>query len=142
MSRSGYCDDGDGGQWQFIRWRGMVASAARGKRGQAFFKDMLAALDEMPIKRLIAEELVHEGEVCALGALAQRRGIDVTDIDPENSLVVAGAFNIAEPLAQETVFMNDEAGSYKETPEDRFARVRAWVARQIKDAPTTTGAAA
>jgi hypothetical protein len=61
MSRSGYteeCED----NWQTIRWRGAVKSAIRGKRGQAFLREMLAALDAMPEKRLIAGDLVFKGE--------------------------------------------------------------------------------
>ena len=46
MSRSGYGDDI--GQWDLIRWRGAVQSAMCGKRGQAFLKEMLAALDALP----------------------------------------------------------------------------------------------
>jgi len=34
MSRSGYVDNGDIEQWDLIRWRGAVASAIRGKRGE------------------------------------------------------------------------------------------------------------
>lgn len=45
MSRSGYCDDGDYGQWEMIMWRGAVTSAFRGKRGQAFLKEMLDSRD-------------------------------------------------------------------------------------------------
>jgi hypothetical protein len=37
MSRSGYSDDyGDDEPWQLIMWRGAVASAFRGRRGQPF----------------------------------------------------------------------------------------------------------
>lgn len=144
MSRSGYTDDCDGDNWQHICWRGMVASATRGRRGQAFFKDMLAALDAMPVKRLVANELEspdivpcsHWGmfetrSVCAIGAVGQARGIDMKKIDPEDYGRVSSVFNIAEPLAQEIVYINDEWGGYRETPEDRFIRMRKWVAAQI-----------
>ena len=70
MSRSGYSDECDG--WDLIRWRGAVASAIRGQRGQAFLREMLSALDAMPEKRLISEELERDGEVCAMGAVGQR----------------------------------------------------------------------
>lgn len=56
MSRSGYTEDCDG--WDLIRWRGAVASAIRGKRGQAFLREALAALDAMPEKQLISHDLV------------------------------------------------------------------------------------
>lgn len=130
MSRSNYTDDLD--HLQLGRWRGRVMSAIRGKRGRALLTDLLAALDEMPEKRLIAHELLREdGEVCALGAVGKRRGVDMTNLDPDEPDDVAAAFDIAEPLAREIVYENDEAGSYKETPEQRWTRVRAWVAEQL-----------
>lgn len=137
MSRSGYSEDYDD-NWSLIKWRGVVASATRGKRGQAFFKDLLAALDAMPSKHLIANDLIREDStgfenVCAIGALGKARGVDMTPLDPEDPDTVAGVFDIATPLAKEVVWMNDEAGSYRETPEARWARIRAWVASQIKE---------
>lgn len=134
MSRSGYSDDGCG--WSTICWRGAVASASRGYRGQAFFKALLAALDELPVKRLIADNLVQDGEFCLLGVLGSQRGIDIEQIDPEDSDTVANQFNIAPALAKEVVWINDEAGHYNETPEDRFIRARAWVAAQILEEDT------
>lgn len=131
MSRSNYSDDID--QWALIRWRGAVNSATVGKRGQQFFRDLLAALDALPEKKLIANELVENssGCVCALGALGKVRGIPMENIDPEDSDTVADAFGIADALAREVVYMNDEYGPWDETPEHRFARVRKWVERQL-----------
>lgn len=130
MSRSGYSDDCDG--WALIRWRGVVASAIRGKRGQAFLTEMLAAMDALPEKQLVAWELEAHGQVCAIGSVGLARGVDMSKLDPEDSATVAGAFGIAEPLAQEIVWMNDEAGPWKETPEQRFARMRQWIASNIR----------
>ncbi len=141
MSRSGYVDDID--NWQQIKWRGQVASAIRGKRGQKLLTDLLAALDAMPEKSLIAHELeTKDGEVCALGALAKVRGIDMQKLDPEEPEEVATAFGIAPQLAREIVYMNDEYfdGAWNDstkryddiTPEERWKRMRAWVAAQIK----------
>lgn len=133
MSRSGYCDDIDD-QWAHIRWRGMVASSIRGKRGQSFLKDLLKALDEMPEKRLLAEVLQSDGGVCALGCVGKKRGIDMTNLDTdddETTELVASQLDIADCLAREIVFENDEGG-WNETPEQRFERVRKWVASQIK----------
>lgn len=142
MSRSGYCDDMDD-QWAHIRWRGVVASSIRGRRGQAFLTEMLATLDAMPVKRLIANELAvpikcrcswcqsQGAAVCAIGAVGRSRGVDMDKLDPEDPYGVAGVFGIATPLAQEIVYMNDE-GWYGQTPEQRFDRMRAWVASLIK----------
>lgn len=68
MSRSGYCDDYDCDPLPLGRWRGQVASAIRGKRGQAFLRELVAALDAMPEKRLIANDLEQAGNVCAIAA--------------------------------------------------------------------------
>lgn len=146
MSRSGYSDDGDFDTWSHIRWRGVVASAIRGRRGQLFLLEMLAALDALPMKRLVADDLerveripcshwgLHEAEsVCAIGAVGRMRGFDMSEIDPEDPDTVAGKFGIARPLAQEIVYVNDEKGYHRETPEDRFERVRKWVVSQIRD---------
>lgn len=137
MSRSGYCDDWDGDDWQTIMAMGAVASAMRGKRGQRFFRDLVAALDAMPAKRLIPDVLVREDStglenVCALGALGKARGVDLKPLDPENPHQVAAAFDISPTLAREVVYENDEGAWGRETPEQRWARVRAWAASKIK----------
>lgn len=132
MSRSNYtCDGGD---QELYLWRGAVLSATRGKRGQQFFRDLVAALDAMPEKKLIAWKLRDtDGAVCAMGALATARAIDVSAIDPEEPEEVAQTFGIAPALAQETAYINDEGGSSDETEERRWIRVRAWAMRQIRD---------
>lgn len=150
MSRSGYCDDIDD-QWALIRWRGAVASSIRGKRGQAFLREMLAAMDALPEKKLIANDLERaDGAVCAIGSVGHARGVDMSRLDPEDYSTVAGAFGIAEPLAQEIVFMNDEAWHwacddkgylkkneagehYRITPEERFEKMRAWIVSKIRE---------
>ena len=131
MSRSGYSDDLD--QWRLIMYRGQVASAIRGARGQAFLRELLAALDAMPEKKLIAHEWVTpNGEVCALGCLAVAKGIDASTVDAEEPDEVASAFNIASQLAAEVAFQNDEGAYYMETPDHRWMRMREWVASQIR----------
>ena len=158
MSRSGYIDDCYD-PLELGRWRGRVASAIRGKRGQQLLRDALAALDAMPDKRLVknflifdgygdpysdavivgADELADsfgnpmpQGGVCLLGAVGRHRNIDMSNLDPEDSESVAGAFDIADPLAREIVFMNDEAGLFRESPEARWQRMRDWVVAHIK----------
>ena len=129
MSRSGYSDDCDG--WDLIRWRGAVTSAIRGKRGQALLVELRDAMDAMPVKELIAHELIAEGGFCSLGVVGQARGIPLKEIHPEDIATVARLFDIAKPLAKEIVFMNDEAW-YDETPQKRWARMRQWVEQNIK----------
>lgn len=130
MSRSGYTEDMDD-MWSFIMWRGAVKSAIRGKRGQKFLKEMLASLDAIPEKKLIAHELESQGAVCAIGAVGVQRGIDMTNLDPEDPDGVANAFGISSALAKEIVYENDEA-IWKMTPEKRFEHMREWVVANIR----------
>lgn len=146
MSRSGYSDDLD--QWPLIRWRGQVASAIRGKRGQAFLRELLAALDAMPEKRLIADDLVRpDGSVCALGCIGKARWIALPEIDHDEVEYgdpeyienlrhrLAADLGIAHQLVAEIEFENDEGTCYPETPERRWQRMRDWVAKHIVAAP-------
>lgn len=135
MSRAGYSDDLE--TWSLIQWRGAVASAINGFRGQCFLQEMRRALDALPEKRLISEELVDQyddGAVCALGALGKARGIDMAGIDPEDREIIASKFGIAPAMAAEIVYENDEGGGYwsKETPEQRYSRMRKWIEEKIR----------
>lgn len=112
MSRSGYTDDIDD-NWAHIMWRGRVASSIRGKRGQAMLRDLLAALDAMPDKRLYPNNFATaDGEFCTLGVLGAARGTKMDDLgDAEDGCderLVAERFGVAAPLVQEIMWMNDE----------------------------------
>ncbi|SDS19438.1 hypothetical protein SAMN05216421_1076 [Halopseudomonas xinjiangensis] len=139
MSRSGYCDDSGG--WDLIRWRGAVNSAIRGKRGQQFLRELLEQMDAMESKRLVEGALEADGEFCTLGVVAAGRGLKAND--PEDAEEAANLLGIANALAREIVYENDECGMYRrnpttgsyeqETPEQRWVRMRAWVAKQIAE---------
>lgn len=132
MSRSGYRDDCDG--WYHVRWRGAVASSIRGKRGQQFLRDLVEALDAMPVKRLARNVFEQDGEVCTIAALGKRRGIDMSNWDAEytDNDAIAEAFGVARPLVLEIEDENDNAGPWKgESPEERWVRMRGWVASLI-----------
>lgn len=153
MSRSGYSDDyGWDDHLALGRWRGAVASALRGARGQAFLREMADALDAMSEKRLLAEVIVCPNGVCAMGAVAARRGIgpdrfyDEENVPPEqigqpigdaidirDREAVAKLLGIAPALSAEIAYVNDEGTWKEETPEERWTRVRAWVAKKIKE---------
>ena len=120
MSRSGYSDGCDG--WELIRWRGAVKSAMSGRRGKAFLQELLAALDALPEKRLIAGAMEDGHGVCALGCVGRQRGLDMTNLDPYERDDVGSALGIAGAMAAEIMYWNDEM--YARTPEDRYALVR------------------
>lgn len=137
MSRSGYSDDfGDDDPLALGRYRAQVNSAIRGKRGQALLRELLVALDAMPDKRLVAGELEADGQFCALGVVGQARGLSLTAIDTYDVEALGAKFNIAEQLAREIMWVNDDHVSDTRWVEveicgplqrwkDRFASVRA-----------------
>ncbi len=129
MSRSGY-----DGPCEFLElYRANVDRAIAGQRGQALLKDMAAALDAMPEKRLIANELVTaDGEVCAIGSVLKARGVDVSNVDAEDPKTVGALVGVAWCMAAEIAYVNDEACFRVETPEQRWQRVRKWVADNLK----------
>lgn len=109
MSRSGYDEDyGDDDPLALGRYRAQVASAIRGKRGQALLRELLAALDAMPDKRLVAGDLEADGQFCALGVVGKARGLNLASIDTYDVESLGSKFNIAEQLAREIMWVNDE----------------------------------
>jgi hypothetical protein len=128
MSRSGYSDDCG----TVNLWRGAVDRAIAGKRGQAFLREMALALDNLPVKELIADEVVRDdAHVCAIGSVALARRLDISGIDIYDGDDVAARFGIARALACEIAYENDECGSYQETSSERWSRMRAWVDKHL-----------
>lgn len=145
MSRSGYVDDMDDAL-ALGRWRAQVKSAIRGKRGQAFLRELAAAMDAMPEKALIKDELIdQDGRCCTIGVVCKIRGVDVSRIDYEEPEEVGAAVGIARQMAAEIEYENDECDTrferdandprqwnrIEETPEERWQRMRKWVESQI-----------
>ena len=131
MSRSGYSDDWDVDNWAMIRYRGAVMSAVRGKYGQAFLRELIKALDALPEPKLVAGDLQREdGSVCALGAVGKARSLDMSELDPEDIESVADQFGIADALAKEIVYMNDE--QHYSSAYHRFERMRRWAIANLK----------
>jgi hypothetical protein len=136
MSRSGYSDDCE----NLGLWRAAVTRAIRGNRGQAFLREMAAAMDSMPVKELIAERLVDDvGRACAIGTVCQARGLDTSNVDYDDPHSVAKAVGIAMAMAAEIEYVNDECAPYHwqdktepETPAGRWQRVRKWVSENIQ----------
>ena len=144
MSRSGYSDDCYG--WELVRWRGAVASAICGKRGQALLKELETALVSLPEKKLIQHEFANPetGQVCALGAVALKRrlaeGVSLPDAlkdveakypEGEEAEVIAEEMNVANALVKEITSVNDDEFYGRSTPEERYKRVLNWVREQI-----------
>jgi len=137
MSRSGYTDDCDGKGYGI--YRGRVASAIRGKRGQRLLRCLAEAMDAMPRKRLIAGEFVTEdGEACALGSLALHRSIpDADDIDSEDHELLSEIFDVSKYLIREIENENDECVPRPPDVMERWKRMRDWVSSKITDRKET-----
>lgn len=110
MSRSGYTDYCD--PLALGRWRQAVNRALHGKRGQTLLRDLAEALDAMDDKRLYPGSFATaDGEFCALGVLAAKRGTQVDDLgDADNCdpAEVGKRFGIARAMAAEIMYLNDE----------------------------------
>lgn len=126
MSRSGYSEDCE----HLQLWRNNVERTIASKRGQVFIKDLIIALDAMPVKELIRHDLERNGEVCAIGALGIKRSVDMKSLDPEDPEQVGKAFGISSMLAQEIVYVNDE-WRREQSPEERWTRMRRWASEQL-----------
>ena len=125
MSRSDYSYEND--PWEVIRWRGAVKSAIRGKRGQAFLRELIASLEGLPTKKLIANDLERDGLVCALGSVGRARGINMTGISPYDDKRLAEVFGIASAMIREIEFENDEGGPFpRMANEQRYEFILAW----------------
>lgn len=129
-------------------------------------RELVQALDALPAKRLAAGSLVTaDGEVCTLGALGRARGMDLAPLDPEDREAVAKAFGVAEALAAEIMYLNDEEGPQEQTAFNfrvcgpmrpweshtqlryrwneqagaaRWSQMRAWAVANLKTAHTAT----
>jgi len=134
MCRHGYSEEYE--QPGYGMYRGRVASAIRGKRGQRLLRELLAALDAMPYKRLIKDAFVLNGYACALGVVALSRGIpDPEKIDSEDHDYLAKLFDIAPCLVREIQYENDEP-VWSSDPIDalveRWEVMREWVSENIR----------
>lgn len=161
MSRSGlYEYDGDD-PLTYGRWRAQVKSAINGKRGQAFLTDLLAALDALPEKRLIAGDLVfdgspefpfpaqHEDVIVGGDELVTGRGerVRVGEVCALGALGLSRGLDmrkfhqgdpefIADALdvahqLASEVIWENDENCGTLTPEQRFTHMRAWVASKI-----------
>ena len=127
MNRSGYTDDCD--EDEADEWECKLNDAMASPEGQAFLRELAAALDALPDKWLIEEQLVdEEGDCCAIGAVCKARGIDTAGMDNDLGCV-AERLGVPLPLACEIVNENDDC---RETPDVRWHRMRKWIERKIK----------
>ena len=128
------------------RYEAAKRSTLRGKRGQAFLRELIAALDALPKPELSEGALGDRrtGCVCALGAVALAQGDSFDDLakddgswGPEDA---AEWYGISPTLANEIISANDEwrDGNDAKTRQSRWRVVRAWAVRHLIEPPHAT----
>lgn len=141
MSRSGFYEMDDWDRDSMLamgRYRARINSAKRGRRGQAFLKSALAALDRMEDKRLAGGTfgVGQDGCMCLMSSIATETGRASVftgrdaDWDGEGMCyALADAFNVAPVLVQDLVWDNDE--NAPRDPAKRWGWMRAKIASAI-----------
>src|SRR3990167_8382977 len=158
MSRfTEYDDWDDNAQWAYIRWQGRCASVMRGRPAQRYFRELIEALDVMPVKRLIASDLCRvefnpddseRFEVCAVGQMIVHRRVaagedreavlrSMATLEGEGSDETArqaqAHLGMTYTLGWLIAEANDETFSESSTtPEQRWERMRAWATEHIR----------
>lgn len=151
MSRFDFDGDGEEYPGEYALFEANIDRALAGKRGQAILREMKAALEALPHKRLCQGRLADDGEVCVLGALCVKRLRDTgltfeeavekaereyAEMDAQALADTAGSrMKLGFHLAWKTMYANDELGeNYKSktTPEKRFENVMNWINSNLK----------
>ena len=70
-----------------------LRSQLRSKKGQAFLREILGALDALPEKKLIGDAIAKDGCTCGLGALAVQRRVAAGE-DRDAVLAELAAINV------------------------------------------------
>lgn len=108
------------------------------KQSQQFLQEMLRAFDRLPGKRLIASKYQDaQGDVCALGALASFRGLDLATVNANCcSECPSTLFNISHELTRLIVAENDYPSSKNIdiSPENRFKHMKKWIRKRLVEA--------
>lgn len=165
MSRSGYSEDYEPSNTaDWLRCCAYNANTKRhlaGRRGQAFLWELYQALTDLPSRELVPDTMADEhGGVCALGAVAARRGTPFLPDDPPDeedcgddwsfAEGIAARLGIKDMMAREVMEANDEDRSIEvpgpaadrysrlyraETDHERWARMRRWIVSRLRDIP-------
>jgi hypothetical protein len=132
MGRISYTDEEDY-PGQFALWQSNCLKSLHGKQGQEELRVLRQALIALPEKRLIHDLLVDEdGEVCAIGAYAKYKGLDLQKFDPEDATDEVGIEAGMPALAAwKVVEMNDMELHSGFSPEERYTKILAWVDGQL-----------
>lgn len=133
MSRISYSED-ESFPGEFELWQANCRRSLRSKKGQEELRILRAALLALPEKRLTHGELVSEdgAEVCAIGAYARHKGLDLSKFDPESDTDEVGVeAGMPAMVAWKIVEMNDIEFDGAITPERRYTKMLAWIEQNL-----------
>jgi len=95
--------EGDGDEYQLYGLQQANTSRQlRGKKGQVFLRELLAALEALPEKKLIEGAVARGGHVCSLGAVALKRRVDAGE-DRDKVLAELAAVDV-DPYEGEPIW--------------------------------------
>lgn len=157
MSRSSYSEEFDDDYFpgQMELYRANVRRAINGQKGQARLRELRDVLEAMPVKALAAGVFIKGAEACALGewALAKlgsnaalAEAVDGFDGDDSETADLLRPFGWPRLVVMDLIYENDHIEMMhdpdhlpwhrwrEETPEERHARVLAWVKSHIREA--------
>ena len=128
MSRINYTEDEDF-PGQFELWQANCDRSLKGRKGQRELQVLREALLALPVKHLAHGVLeTADGEMCAIGAYAKHKGLDLSHFDPDYASDEVGkAVGMPPLVAWKVVEMNDEWFGHEFTPEQRYKKMLAWV---------------
>ena len=131
MSRINWSDQEDY-PGQFDLFQANCERSLRGKQGQEELGELRTALLALSDKRLIHGLLEdEEGGVCAIGAYAKHKGLDLSKFDVDSDTDDVGiAGGMPTLVAWKIVEKNDMEYDYL-SPEKRYEKMLAWVESKI-----------
>lgn len=144
MSR--FWDDESDDPLDWGRYEAAKLSTLRGRRGQAFLRELVAALDALPQPELSEGALGDRrtGCVCALGAVALAQGDSFDDLAKDNGNwgpdEAAEWYSISPTLANEIISANDDwrDGNTVDVRRSRWRHVRSWAVSHLIKPPQPT----
>jgi hypothetical protein len=136
-----------------LLWWANVERHIKGAKGQAVLREIRDVLRAMPEKVLLSSRLADEkGHVCAVGAVALARRVakgesrddvlcdlarKIPEDDTYNGADITASVGVAVGLKYGLAWALGDAndGYWKDTPEERYERVLAWVEKNIQPEP-------
>jgi len=100
------------------------------KRGQAFLRELILALNALPEKILIYGDFENSDGYCVMGACLKYRNLNVREIDDSNE-GLGSIFNIHTEFIEKVIDVNDSPRII-ETQTKRWHRVRDWAVSNLK----------